>query len=160
MPEPHPREGCAGKLPRARWQHLMCTKLQRLQPFLALLQMCQLLTEGPQHPAVFRPQEGQPGAPGQLGECPELTPPTISNGRGPSLPIFSPGLFCLKQRAALQSTHLSAFHASTRAQSPAFRDSSASAAMAVAGPSCSPRRALSLLERCKQEGFSYSAYRY
>lgn len=34
----------------------MRTKLRRPQPFLALLQMCQLLKEGPQHPGASRPQ--------------------------------------------------------------------------------------------------------
>lgn len=117
MPEPYPREACAGKLPGARWQHLMCTKLQRLQPFLALLQMFQLLEEGPPHPGASHPQGGQqPGAPGQLGERPRLTPPATPKERGPS-PFTSSISWALRPQAggrpALQSTHLAAFHASS-----------------------------------------------
>lgn len=45
-----------GKLPGARWQHFMCTELRRTRSFLALLQMFQLLKEGPQHPGKSWPR--------------------------------------------------------------------------------------------------------
>lgn len=135
----------------------MRTKLRRPQPFLALLQMCQLLKEGPQHPGASRPQGGTAGSSWAAWAMSRTNPISYTEGkRSHSFHIQPWSLLPYAGGGpALQSAHLGAFYASTQAQTSAVTDSSATAA---AGSSCSPRRALSLLERCKQEGFSYSAY--
>lgn len=62
------------------------------------------------------PQGRQPGAPGQLGERPRLTPPATPKERVPS-PFTSSISWALRPQAggrpALQSAHLAAFYASS-----------------------------------------------
>lgn len=98
MPEPYPREGCAWQITRSQMATLNAHKTAKTAAISCLAADVPAAQGGATAPrCVPAPREDRSGAPGQPGQCPELTPSATLKGKGPTLFIFSPGLFCLMQ---------------------------------------------------------------